>query len=367
MFKLGRAPQIDDLEGILKFTEEEINSMQEALNKYNIQLPLFSKIGGLLASEISIDEAALHAAILAINNALELKDVEDLREKINNADAHIESSDIVPDRMETYLVKLSAEREKKIIAGLIKNPAMNENQENNDPEQSFAVMDRDEDDAYAVNLTQIEIQGHLKRINKQSALDTFIKAVTTGNVKLLAQSAAELNLTGFREKNVKFYIELAKELKNIEVQNLEPIIEKGNKIGDMKSSREENFREIKKSIKEHDSNKLLIYLTQPSSQLPEISPMRGDIYLAELESIEELTSELLSSNIETVSKIVQINRTLEDNGECDDVLNLLHQLQIDSVDECNKEGFGLLIILLRLSELLKPGKGSLLRIHAKKK
>jgi hypothetical protein len=228
-------------------------------------------------------------------------------------------------------------------------------------------MDRDEDDAYAVNLTQIEIQGHLKRINKQSALDTFIKAVTTGNVKLLAQSAAELNLTGFREKNVKFYIELAKELKNIEVQNLEPIIEKGNKIGDMKSSREENFREIKKSIKEHDSNKLLLYLTQPSSQLPEISPMRGDIYLAELESIEELTSELLSSNIETVSKIVQINRTLEDNGECDDVLNLLHQLQIDSVDECNKEGFGLSIILLRLSELLKPGKGSLLRIHAKKK
>ena len=32
------APQIDDLEGKLKFTEEEINNMQEALDKYNIQV-----------------------------------------------------------------------------------------------------------------------------------------------------------------------------------------------------------------------------------------------------------------------------------------------------------------------------------------
>ena len=32
------APQIDDLEGKLKFTEEEINIMQEALDKYNIQV-----------------------------------------------------------------------------------------------------------------------------------------------------------------------------------------------------------------------------------------------------------------------------------------------------------------------------------------
>ena len=59
--------------------------MDEALKTYNIQLPVFSKIGGLLASEISIDEAALHAAILAINKAIENRDSADLLQKMNNA------------------------------------------------------------------------------------------------------------------------------------------------------------------------------------------------------------------------------------------------------------------------------------------
>ena len=64
--------------------------MEEALTKYNIQLPVFSKIGGLLASEISIDEAALHAAILAINKAIQNNDLVDLEEKMKNADAHLD-------------------------------------------------------------------------------------------------------------------------------------------------------------------------------------------------------------------------------------------------------------------------------------
>lgn len=40
------------------FTEEEINNMRSELEKYGIQMPAFSKIGGILANELSIDEAA---------------------------------------------------------------------------------------------------------------------------------------------------------------------------------------------------------------------------------------------------------------------------------------------------------------------
>ena len=84
LFKLGRAPQIQDLEGLLKFTEDEISTMQEALDRYNLQLPVFSKIGGILASEISIDEAALHAAIIAINQALEKDCLDTLLNALQN-------------------------------------------------------------------------------------------------------------------------------------------------------------------------------------------------------------------------------------------------------------------------------------------
>lgn len=38
--------------------EEEISNMRSELEKYGIQMPAFSKIGGILANELSVDEAA---------------------------------------------------------------------------------------------------------------------------------------------------------------------------------------------------------------------------------------------------------------------------------------------------------------------
>ncbi len=43
---------------VFVFSEEEINNMKIELEKYNIQMPTFSKIGGILANELSVDEAA---------------------------------------------------------------------------------------------------------------------------------------------------------------------------------------------------------------------------------------------------------------------------------------------------------------------
>lgn len=40
------------------FPEEEISNMRSELEKYGIQMPAFSKIGGILANELSVDEAA---------------------------------------------------------------------------------------------------------------------------------------------------------------------------------------------------------------------------------------------------------------------------------------------------------------------
>ncbi|CAJ0931587.1 unnamed protein product [Ranitomeya imitator] len=45
--------------------------MRKELEKYGIQMPSFSKIGGILATELSVDEAALHAAVIAINEAVD--------------------------------------------------------------------------------------------------------------------------------------------------------------------------------------------------------------------------------------------------------------------------------------------------------
>lgn len=48
--------------------------MRGELEKYGIQMPAFGKIGGILANEMPVDEAALHAAVIAINEALDKQD-----------------------------------------------------------------------------------------------------------------------------------------------------------------------------------------------------------------------------------------------------------------------------------------------------
>ena len=42
----------------MTFSEEELSNMRKELDKYGIQMPQFSKIGGILANELSVDEAA---------------------------------------------------------------------------------------------------------------------------------------------------------------------------------------------------------------------------------------------------------------------------------------------------------------------
>jgi hypothetical protein len=63
--------------------------MARELQKYGLQLPAFSKIGGILANEMPFDEAALHAAILAINDAIEKKNVENTISSLKLIDARL--------------------------------------------------------------------------------------------------------------------------------------------------------------------------------------------------------------------------------------------------------------------------------------
>ena len=63
--------------------------MARELQKYGLQLPAFSKIGGILANELPFDEAALHAAILAINDAIEKQNFENTLASLKLHDAHL--------------------------------------------------------------------------------------------------------------------------------------------------------------------------------------------------------------------------------------------------------------------------------------
>ncbi|KAM9509521.1 ras GTPase-activating-like protein IQGAP2 isoform 6-T6 [Guaruba guarouba] len=164
LFKLGLAPQIQDLLGKVDFTEEEISNMRKELEKYGIQMPSFSKIGGILASELSVDEAALHAAVIAINEAIEKGIAEQTIVTLRNPNAMLLNVD--EELAQDYQNELfEAKRRKESNARLKVNGAISE----------------EERDVYEELLTQAEIQGNINKINRIIAIGQINEAIDQGN------------------------------------------------------------------------------------------------------------------------------------------------------------------------------------------
>jgi hypothetical protein len=144
---LGKAPLIEDLLGTATFTEEEISAMKLALEKYGINLPSFGKIGGILANEMSVDEAAVHAAVMAINEVLEKEDSDETLKALQNPAACL--VDVQAENALRYQVTLlTAKRDKTAKAGA----------QNGD-------IDDSERDVYEYMLTQDEIQKGITDVN----------------------------------------------------------------------------------------------------------------------------------------------------------------------------------------------------------
>ncbi|NWH93163.1 IQGA2 protein, partial [Aegithalos caudatus] len=159
LFKLGLAPQIQDLLGKVDFTEEEISNMRKELEKYGIQMPSFSKIGGILASELSVDEAALHAAVIAINEAVEKGIAEQTMVTLRNPNAMLLNVD--EELAQDYQNELFDAKRKKESNARLKNGTISD----------------EERDVYEELLTQAEIQGNINKINKLIAVDNINTAI----------------------------------------------------------------------------------------------------------------------------------------------------------------------------------------------
>uniref|UniRef100_A0A8C2NQD3 Ras GTPase-activating-like protein IQGAP2 n=1 Tax=Capra hircus TaxID=9925 RepID=A0A8C2NQD3_CAPHI len=182
LFKLGIAPQIQDLLGKVDFTEEEISNMRKELEKYGIQMPSFSKIGGILANELSVDEAfffsfyfAVHAAVIAINEAIEKEIAEQTIVTLRNPNAVLTLVD--DDLAQEYQKELWDAKKRK-------------------EENARLKVFKEERDAYEELLTQAEIQGNINKVNRLAAVDHINAVIREGDPEstLLALQRPEAQL-----------------------------------------------------------------------------------------------------------------------------------------------------------------------------
>uniref|UniRef100_A0A674IE02 IQ motif containing GTPase activating protein 1 n=1 Tax=Terrapene triunguis TaxID=2587831 RepID=A0A674IE02_9SAUR len=315
LFKLGLAPQIQDLYGKVDFTEEEISNMRSELEKYGIQMPAFSKIGGILANELSVDEAALHAAVIAINEAIDRQVPADTLLAMKNSNAML----VNLDELLASIYQDTLYRAKKDKMENAKNRTGSENSER-------------ERDVYEELLTQAEIQGNVNKVNTHSALSKIDLVLEQGDALALFEvlTSPALGLRGLQRENCDWYLKqllsdrqqkqeagLAGPLQKEELQSG---VDAANSAAQQYQRRLGAVARINSAIQMGIAEKTVAELLNPEAQLPQVYPFAADLYQRELATLQQqspegnLTHPELSVAVEMLSSVALINRAL-DSGD----------------------------------------------------
>ncbi|XP_073715345.1 ras GTPase-activating-like protein IQGAP1 [Misgurnus anguillicaudatus] len=311
LFKLGLAPQITDLYGKVAFTEEEINNMKIELEKYNIQMPAFSKIGGILANELSVDEAALHAAVIAINDAIDHGDPQGTLAAMRNPNAMLQQLD--ESAAQSYQDTLFQAKSEKVA-----------NSRKRIGENSEA-----ERDAYDELLTHAEIQGNVNKVNVSKALNSTEQALlNTDEDKLYeALRTPALGLQSLQAQNKGWYLKQLLGDREQKEQNTpgEPLtkeelqsgVEAGNELAAAFQRLLRAVEKINGAIRKGVAQETVNELMNPDAQLPQIYPSAADLYQRELTSLQQQSTEgnlvhqELQVAVEMLSSVVLINEALD--------------------------------------------------------
>uniref|UniRef100_A0A8C3UCP3 IQ motif containing GTPase activating protein 2 n=1 Tax=Catharus ustulatus TaxID=91951 RepID=A0A8C3UCP3_CATUS len=323
LFKLGLAPQIQDLLGKVDFTEEEISNMRKELEKYGIQMPSFSKIGGILASELSVDEAALHAAVIAINEAVEKGVAEQTIATLRNPNAMLLNVD--EELAQDYQNELFDAKRKKESNARLKNGTISD----------------EERDVYEELLTQAEIQGNINKINIHIALVQVNEAIDRQDegalmaglnhpalslLEVLPQNSSWylLQLCDSKEQKMQIagipnMLDKSEIQKEVSVANVEAEAHKLKFIA---------VDNINTAIRNCDPSKTLVALMKPEAQLPVVHSFAAAVYQTELFNLQQqnanyLAHDELSIAVEMLSAVVLLNQTLENK----DILMIKNHLR----------------------------------------
>ncbi|MBN3301610.1 IQGA1 protein, partial [Amia calva] len=305
LYKLGIAPQIQDLLGKVDFTEEEISNMRKELEKYGIQMPAFSKIGGILANELSVDEAALHAAVIAINEAIDKGFAEQTLNTLKNPNAMLRNTQ--DSLAQEYQDKLSQTKKIK-----------RENASN----RSSSVSS-EERDVYEELLTQSEVQNSVNFVNTKAAVKEVNDAISRQDegALLASLSLPALGLLGVLESNSPWYLDhfcSCKEQKTqLEKDEIQRVVSSCNEFAEAHKQKLESVAAINTAIRRGSPPHTVAELQNPAAQLPIVYESAADLYQSELFNLQkqspgaDLGHEELSVAVEMLSAVAVLNQVLD--------------------------------------------------------
>ncbi|KAI4875487.1 hypothetical protein NFI96_030041 [Prochilodus magdalenae] len=354
LYKLGIAPQIQDLLGKVAFTEEEISNMRKELEKYGIQMPAFSKIGGILANELSVDEAALHAAVIAINEAVDKGQAEGTMAALQNPNAMLRN--IQEKLANDYQDTLSqAKRKKEMLASGRRS--------------SIATEERD---VYEELLTQQEIQSSVNLVNTFIATQRVNQAIDAHDkdALLAALRLPALGILGVLDDNSQWYLEhftsyrehKAKDVgaaTHLEKDEIQRAVSSCNDFAEAEKRKLEAVSAINAAIRRGIPEETVDELLNPEAQMPIIYPSAANLYQSELFSLQNsskkkagLSHEELCVAVEMLSAVAVLNEVLDTK----DSVAVTEQLSdsplgFSNIDHDNMQRYADTLISLRAQSL----------------
>uniref|UniRef100_A0A8C9ZQD0 IQ motif containing GTPase activating protein 2 n=1 Tax=Sander lucioperca TaxID=283035 RepID=A0A8C9ZQD0_SANLU len=309
LYKLGIAPQIQDLLGKVAFTEEEISNMRSELEKYGIQMPAFSKIGGILANELSVDEAALHAAVIAINEAVDRGQTSVTMGALNNPNAMLRNTQEA--LAQDYQDTLSQAKARK-------------QDQSSGRRASVATEERD---VYEELLTHQEIQGCIDFVNTERQVNQAVS--TQDEAALLAALRLEaLALLGVQESNCRWYLEhfttyCQHKSKDggrammVDKEEIQRVVSSCNDFAEAEKRKLKAVAGINTAIRLGNAVETTEELMNPEAQLPIVYQTAANLYQTELFSLQlqggrsGLSHEELSVAVEMLSAVAVLNEVLD--------------------------------------------------------
>ncbi|KAK6313278.1 hypothetical protein J4Q44_G00166250 [Coregonus suidteri] len=312
LFKLGIAPQIQDLLGKVAFTEEEISNMRSELEKYGIQMPTFSKIGGILANELSVDEAALHAAVFAINEAVDKGEASVTMGALKNPNAMLRNTG--EELAQDYQVTLSRAKASK------------EDQASG-RRSSVATEERD---VYEELLTQQEIQSCIDLVNTQVAVRQVNQAISAQDEAALLAGlrVPALGMLGVQEANSHWYLEHLTSYCQVKARDaggavmlqreeIQRVVSSSNDFAEAEKRKLEAIALINAAIRHGVAAETVEVLMNPEAQLPIVYQTAANLYQTELFSLQiqgakaGLGHEELCVAVEMLSAVAVLNEVLD--------------------------------------------------------
>ncbi|XP_046403125.1 ras GTPase-activating-like protein IQGAP1 [Ischnura elegans] len=281
LFKLGKAPLMQDLYGKVNFTDDEINAVCKELKKYGIKMPPFQKISGILANDLAGDEASLHAAVIAINEAIEKQDPNETWGTLLNP--------IVEFRHLNQHLKAeyqdSLYEAKRIKTANALNRSLNE---------SYVP------DAYDELLTHAEIQGHICSVNFSWTWDKLVVSAEKNQVALFKNllGSSQLQLKEIKNDFMEQYCNYFNEILNTKnfrcMKNdvnvsegtslLQNVVRHCNKIYELKGNRESAVKLINDLLDKGDCWETLKALKSPFLSIKGIDDFAAPLYFEEMKN-----------------------------------------------------------------------------------